>query len=241
MADKTSGVIDGRPYSLVSPDTSEGQVLPLLIALHGGLSSQELFQESFPMERQVNRGNFRVVYLNGTVLPRMTASGRSVWNAGDCCGPQLGVDDVGYIAAVIDTLVERNLADRNQVYLMGHSNGAMMAYRFACERPDMVRGVVSISGTLATQTCGNASGVSVLHIHGAQDENVPIEGGRGKGVSGIDHQSLNATQKALEQAGASVDVQILNRAAHDLRGLNRAYLRTYRTTLPAAVAQFMGR
>lgn len=241
MAEKVSGVLNGRPYSLISPPNSDGKALPLLVAVHSALSSEKLFQKKFPMSRQVDKGNFRVVYVNGTVLPRMKATGRSVWNAGECCGPSEGVDDVSYIASVIDYFVKEGLADRNQVFLLGHSNGAMMSYRFICERANMVRGLVAISGPLAKPTCANASGVSVLHIHGGRDENVPVNGGGTKGISGNQHRSLQHTQAALVNAGAKFDVQILDRAEHDLRGINRAYVKTYRKTLPIAVAQFMGR
>jgi polyhydroxybutyrate depolymerase len=64
-------------------------------------------------------------------------SGRSLlsWTAGDCCGEarEHGVDDVGFVVAVLGDVARHWPLDRTRVYVTGHSNGAMMAYRVAAE------------------------------------------------------------------------------------------------------------
>jgi polyhydroxybutyrate depolymerase len=240
MADTVTGKLNGRPYTLFTPSgIGANSTAPFLVAVHSGLSSHELFLKKLPMRKQAEKEGFRVIYINGTVLPKMKSSGRSVWNAGECCGRNNNADDVSYIDAVIKHFVNNKMADPNRIFMLGHSNGAMMAYRFVCERPGVVRGLVAISGPLAKSSCNNAGNINILHIHGAEDGTVPAAGGRGKGVSGSDFRSVAHTQNALSNAGANMEIQILPGGEHDLRGLNRAYLRTYRKTIPMAVSSFM--
>jgi polyhydroxybutyrate depolymerase len=78
------------------------------------------------------------------------------------------------------------------IYGVGHSNGAMMTSRLMCET-DLFAAAVAVSGALEIQatTCPQARGKSVLAIRGAEDENVPRAGGRGKGPSAMNHLSLD--------------------------------------------------
>ena len=58
------------------------------------------------------------------------------WNAGHCCGKAAKdkVDDVGFIAAAIEDVCDHLRVDRSRIYMLGFSNGGMMAYRFAAEK-----------------------------------------------------------------------------------------------------------
>ena len=82
-----------------------------------------------------DREHFIAVYPNGTGRGRFL-----VWNAGTCCGraPLQGIDDVGFVRAMIDDLAKRTPIDRTRIYATGLSNGAMMTYRIAAEAPDLV-------------------------------------------------------------------------------------------------------
>jgi polyhydroxybutyrate depolymerase len=97
------------------------------------------------------------------------------------------VDDVGFIRAVVTAVVKDNAADPKRIYATGISNGGMMAYRLACEASDVFAAVAPVSAIQDLQDCKPAQAVSVFHIHGEKDENVPIDGGVGK--------------KALDQEG----------------------------------------
>jgi polyhydroxybutyrate depolymerase len=62
------------------------------------------------------------------------------------------------------------------------SNGAMMAYRLACEAPDLVAAIVAVAGTEAfadAASCRPSRPVSVLHIHARDDSHVLFDGGAG--------------------------------------------------------------
>lgn len=76
--------------------------------------------------------------------------------------------------------VQRRLTvDRDRVYAIGMSNGAMMAYRLACDASDVFRGIMAVAGTDNTNTCKPARPVPVLHIHARNDDRVLFNGGAG--------------------------------------------------------------
>jgi polyhydroxybutyrate depolymerase len=52
----------------------------------------------------------------------------------------------------------------------------MMAYRMACETPDLWKAVAVIAATDRTRDCSPATPVSVLHIHAKDDPQVPFGG-----------------------------------------------------------------
>ena len=71
--------------------------------------------------------------------------------------------------------------DENRVFVTGMSNGAMMSYRIASERPDLVAGIAPVAGSLVMDP--PTLPVPILAIHGLLDENVPFQGGVGSGFS----------------------------------------------------------
>ena len=69
--------------------------------------------------------------------------------------------------------------DPARVYAAGFSKGGMFAYTVACRMPGVFAAVASVSGPMVATACTPASPLSVLHIHGTADQNVPFVGGRG--------------------------------------------------------------
>ena len=215
--------VNGRDVLLDSPSRLGNNPAPLIVALHGGFGSASSFREQLQLRSNGQLNNARVVYLQGTKATRLTPR-RRAWNAGGCCGlPQRsGVDDLGYIAAVIQSMTQKGLVSPGRVTLIGHSNGAMMANHFACRRSGLVDNVIAISGPLTTPNCSSASGVRVLQVHGSADTNVPVAGGRGSGPSGVDYPSLQASAQRMRRAGANVQIEQLRsqiwQARHRPRG-----------------------
>ena len=145
---------------------------PLVVVLHGGLGGAEQAESAYGWNDVADRESFTVVYPEGTDV----AIGHA-WNAGSCCGPPAagGVDDVGFVTAVIDGFVAARVADPRRIYATGISNGAMLAYRLACEQGGRFAAIGPVSGTI-TSTCPTPPPVPVLHIHGLADGNVPFGG-----------------------------------------------------------------
>lgn len=76
--------------------------------------------------------------------------------------------------------------DSRRIYVTGHSNGAMMAYRIAGALSELITAASSVSGTIGGQEEIGAPVFVILHpkepvsiLHGKLDYNVPIEGGIG--------------------------------------------------------------
>ncbi len=143
----------------------------LVVMLHGGLGSAAQAEASYGWDDLADQQGFLVVYPDG--LDR-------TWNAGTCCGAAArdGVDDVAFLSAVLQRVDDLILVDPKRRYLTGMSNGAMMSYRMACET-DLFAAVAPVSGTQLVD-CAGAKPVSLLHIHGAADATVRLDGKRGK-------------------------------------------------------------
>jgi polyhydroxybutyrate depolymerase len=185
--------IDGRdrgwrlyvPRSL--PDAGDA---PLVVGLHGGLGSGEQFAADARFDEQAERGSFIAVYPDGVARGRLIEA--RTWNAGNCCGAAMDqdVDDVAFIEALIDRLTRELPVDPDRVYVTGHSNGAMMVYRLACELSDRVAAIAVVAGSLEAP-CSPLEPVSILSIHGDADENHPLEGGTGpRSISRTDCTSV---------------------------------------------------
>jgi polyhydroxybutyrate depolymerase len=150
---------------------------PLLVLLHGlGSSGQELASSSdWPSFADAH--GIAWVAPNGPI----DARGRRFWSAGpECCNfDRVTVDHVAALSALITRLAASTGVDASRVFVGGHSNGAFMAHRLACERPDLVRGIVAVAGTapLSRAACKAPGALRVLHIHGEQDPIVTYAGG----------------------------------------------------------------
>ena len=182
--------VDGstRTYHLYVPRSLPDRAVPLLVALHGGLGSGTQFEQNTDFDGLAEANGFIVVYPDGT--PTGYGPDRLVWNAGGCCGRAEAnrddVDDVAFIRALIGHLESTYRIDPDRVFVTGHSNGALLAFALACQLSTMVDAIAVQAGALMEPSCHPAAPVSVMEIHGTDDQNIPINGGKGtRGVSGV--------------------------------------------------------
>ncbi len=165
-----------RPATIIRPqDYVEGTPVPIVMALHGFTSNAGDTNSYFGLSRWIDTHQVALILPNGTRNP----DGISFWNATDfCCdGYRTGVDDVGYLNSLVDEAGEHVTPDG--VYLVGLSNGAFMSYRMACESMPGLRAIVPVAGTSFDdpEVCEGANPVSVLHIHGTNDNIIRYGGG----------------------------------------------------------------
>ena len=88
-----------------------------------------------------------------------------------------GVNDAGFLAALVDSIKANFAVAENRIFLCGFSNGGFMTQRMLCEQPGLFRAAASHSGTKAltlTQCSGMA--IPVAHFHGTTDEVVDLNG-----------------------------------------------------------------
>jgi polyhydroxybutyrate depolymerase len=197
----------------------------LVIVLHGGLGNAERIvdrrsESGLNLDAVAEQDGFVVAYLNGTPVTRF-GDEMLGWNAGGgCCGMSATneIDDVGYIRGAVRYLAGKYGVDPARVFGIGHSNGAMMAQRMVCDT-DVFAAVVAISGplNLHADACPDARGRRVLAIHGADDANVPVVGGRGsKGISGVAYVSEQESEQVFQASGGAYTLDLVPGADHQL-------------------------
>ena len=175
-----------RRYRLYVPSTLRaGERVPLLVALHGGTGWGAQFELNTGFDGLAESNHFLVVYPDGTNA-RAESTTLLTWNGGVCCGAAADrdVDDVRFISLLLDELERTQPVDTSRVFATGHSNGAILSYRLACEMSDRISAIGVQSGVIGVP-CRPARPVSVFHLHGLADTNIPIDGGRGSGIAGV--------------------------------------------------------
>lgn len=146
---------------------------PLVLNLHG-YGSYALQQRAYSrMDDVADTAKFIVVYPNGV---------SNAWNVGWWGAYNGGIDDVGFLSALIDTVSKKYTVDAQRVYSCGMSNGGFMSYRLACELNKKIAAIASVTGSMSDSTlfyCTSPRPVPVLEIHGTADNTVPFNGSQG--------------------------------------------------------------
>jgi polyhydroxybutyrate depolymerase len=160
----------GRSFCVHTPPAPKAG-LPVVLLLHGYGSNGESQSGYFDFDSAVERRGFILVKPNGTPGPL----GARYWNSGRHFGAS-GPDDVAFLTAVLQDVVTAFAADPSRLFVVGHSNGAFMANRLACERSDRIAAIVSLAGAVDPSACHPTQPVSVLTVHGTTDRLVRYTG-----------------------------------------------------------------
>ncbi len=163
------GGIDRTFVIHVPNNLPSGQDVPVVIALHSLGSTAAQFESYTGFSDKADHDNFIAVYPQGI--------GNS-WNAGACCDPAVseGSDDISFISALIDTLIEEYPVDSDQVFLTGFSNGAIMGYALAQVLSEKINGYAAVAGLLAMDVDPPSVSIPIMHIHALDDNAVNING-----------------------------------------------------------------
>lgn len=163
-----------RDYILYIPEIYSGnEAVPLVFNFHGYGSNagQQLFYGEFrPI---ADTAGFILVVPEGTVY-----QGSTHWNVGGWTTGST-VDDVGFVDALLDTLIEQYAIDAHRIYSTGMSNGGFMSYLLACQLSDRFTAVASVTGSMTPETinnCAPSHPTPILQIHGTADDVVPYTG-----------------------------------------------------------------
>lgn len=164
-----------REYLLYVPEGyTEAVSWPLIINLHG-LGSNSLEQMIYSnFNTLADEHKFMIAYPQGlaATFGEVTATH---WNANF----GTGVDDVGFLSAMLDEIYDNFNFELTQVYAIGMSNGGFMSYTLACELSDRIAAVASVTGSMTEPTissCDPQRPVPIMEIHGTADEVVPYLG-----------------------------------------------------------------
>lgn len=162
-----------RPYLL--HNAAKGNPRPLVVALHAWDQPTDDLQQSWTMDAVAEREGFAVVYprsLKGRWSYVETRSVRLPNGEGT-------VDDLGFLRALIDRLIEDKVADPGRIYVAGVSNGALMTWTLACGLADRLAGAAPLlSGMVQRQLeqCRPGRQLPLLVIAGTEDWTQPYDG-----------------------------------------------------------------
>jgi len=160
-----------RAYRLIRPVRPVAARIPALVMLHGVNAT---------IDYEEQRDQLLPLAVTGQAVLAYPIGYEESWNAGVCCAPAAadGVDDVGFITAVIHQLSADPMVDPSRITLMGYSNGGRMAYEVDCARPGIVPAVVVLMAVPVTP-CDASTPVSLLEVANQGDPAVPYDSGTG--------------------------------------------------------------
>lgn len=175
----------------VPPSYVRGEPMPVVMNFHGGGGNPSSQVELTGMNDTADRAGFIAVYPAGSGRLKRFLT----FNAGSCCGyaRDQRVDDVRFVAALLDDLAKIVCVDPGRVYATGHSNGAMMSYRLACELSERIAAVAAVAGPMGVEDCRPSRPVPILHFHGTADQCAPIAGGAGKSKDAGTFRSVDSS------------------------------------------------
>lgn len=161
----TTNTPDGTRTAIVHRPVNVQPGAPLVIVLHGSGGTGAIARARSGWDAVADREGFVVAYPDGI--------GNS-WNGGACCRPASvrGIDDVGYLHQLVGQLAAEDGIDPRHVVAGGFSNGGIMAFAWACQRPGDLTGIAPLAG-LVLVPCAQPGPVSVVAVYGSADTLVP--------------------------------------------------------------------
>lgn len=167
-----------RQYLLYVPAIYDGsELVPFVLVLHGLGDNMNNFA-GVNFNAVADTANFIFAIPQALVDNQITQS--TAWNSGAgefgiTLNP--GVDDVGFLNAIIDSTSLYYSIDQTRLYATGFSMGGFMTNRLGCELNNRIAAIASVSGTIGSGiTCNPARVVPSCHFHGTLDQVVAYTG-----------------------------------------------------------------
>jgi len=144
-------------------------------ALHGYGDTAAGFEKTIGFNRIADREGFIVVYPNAAPFG---ARRRQLWNSGGMYEVWWAgrVDDVGFMARLIDVVSVDYTIDPNRIFVFGVSSGGFMTHHLGARLPGRIAAIAPWAGLLAYNDFTTGPPVSVIHFHGARDDKVLYTG-----------------------------------------------------------------
>ena len=185
----------GRPYRVFVPTrTVVASPQPVVLMFHGGggnatgtlsitcppnAANQPDLTSPDCLQQLAEREGFVLVVPNGSGTPSdpefrtfNAGGGQGPWQCVSGLACATGVNDEGYVRAVLDQLNGWINVDTRATFATGLSNGAALAHRLACTLSSRIVAIASVGGVnqfAVTAPCQPERPVAVLQIHGTAD------------------------------------------------------------------------
>ena len=162
------------PIPINVPASYDGRTpVPLVLMLHqynGTGPSQENYFQFTPLSEEFG---FLYTYPTGS---KLNGNGPYFWNSWKLLGDE--PDDSAYLREVLEYVIDTYAVDGRRIYVVGHSNGSIMANQLACEHADLIAAIAGLAGSVPNDVpCEPTEPVHVLAIHGTNDAIIPFEAG----------------------------------------------------------------
>lgn len=168
--------VEGRVRSLKAhiPASYDGKSpTPVVIVLHGAFENADYMVDRTAFSDKANSEGFIAIYPEAEYC---AANRGRTWNVGDSVF--WTVDDVEFVRTIILSVHQKLNIDPQRVYVVGFSNGGMMAHEIATRIPEKIAAFACVSGSMNGSESKPGEPVSALIIHGSEDKIVPMKGRR---------------------------------------------------------------
>jgi polyhydroxybutyrate depolymerase len=198
---------------------------PVVLVFHGAMMNAERMVAFCGLNEKADQAGFVAVYPNGTGWRQFL-----FFNSGGLNGrlaPLRSVDDVKYVAKLLDDLEAQVNVDRKRVYATGMSNGGMMCYRLAAELSDRIAAIAPVSGTLAIEKCEPKRPVPVMHFHGTKDTLVHFHGPDNQSRTFLWYKSVEDTIQTWTKIDGCPDTAVIAEEPDTIADGTRVTKKTY--------------
>jgi poly(3-hydroxybutyrate) depolymerase len=160
-----------RSYVVEFPnDYSETKSYRLLLAFHGSNGN------GFSMKTLAQFKEYSKDYI--FVYP---VAATENWEEGCKCNKpyRLGIDDVGFVSSLIDTLQSTYTVSTNEVYAVGFSQGGLFTYNIACKLSEKIKAVAVVAAPMSVplaNDCTDGHNMNIMMIHGKSDNVLQYNG-----------------------------------------------------------------
>lgn len=209
------------PYRFLQPENiSKNKKYPLVILLHGAGergddNEKQLVHGAAMFLNPVNREK----YPSYVLIPQCPENGYWAYDSRPKSfmpdnmpinHPQ--TDELNTVENLINEIEQNYQIDKNRIYIVGISMGAMATYDFVSRHPNKFAAAVPICGTVNPKKLTTIKNTAFRIYHGDADSVVPVEGSREaykqlkkQGVSveyfelpGVNHPSWNTAFNNLD-------------------------------------------
>jgi polyhydroxybutyrate depolymerase len=162
---------------ILYPPTDTSGPTPVVMVFHGGGGGDEwMANKSRALTRTLNEAGYAVAFMDGS--SRRNSEKLRTWNAVHCCAyaQKANINEAAYADAAVEAIDKRIGMDRSRIFLMGHSNGAMLSYRLAGQMKVAPRAIAPVSGAIFADQPDVPDRTSIFMYHAKDDEVLSFDG-----------------------------------------------------------------
>lgn len=212
-----------RTYVLrVPPAPARREPAPLLLAFHGTGERGAAMRRRAGLDTLAAARDFLIAYPDAAV---------GNWAEGCGCSRAdlLGIDDTGFVRAMVEDVARRYPVDRDRVYAVGFSQGGVFVHRLACQMADLLSAVASVAAPMSAimaEQCRPMRAVGVLVLQGTLDDAYPYEGERRRERSMLGARETADVWRVLDACeGDAIGRELPDRAADGTRVIEERWNR----------------